>query len=74
MASLQRLKDVYRSLPPWMTAVVKYVPNGVLFGRSYRRCSPCVDIGCLGVNLKDTLDYARAHTEWGGSAYPVWLQ
>ena len=68
---LQRVKDFYRALPPWVTTPVKYIPDGVLFGASFRRCVPRTDAGCLGENLKATLDYARVHTAWGRENIPV---
>ena len=68
---LQKIKDVYRSLPPWMTAPVKYIPDGVLFGASFRRCVPRTDVECLGENLKAALDYARMHTAWGRELVPA---
>ena len=68
---LQQLKNIYRALPPWVTAPVKYVPNGVLFGKSFRTCRPRTDLDCLGVNLKTALDYAREHTVWGREHIPA---
>lgn len=71
MAILQRVKDLYRALPPWVTAPVKYIPDGMLFGASFRRCVPRTDVGCLGENLRAVLDYAREHTAWGREHIPV---
>lgn len=68
---LQQLKNIYRSLPPWVTAPVKYVPNGVLFGKSFRTCEPRTDLDCIGENLKTALDYAREHTVWGREHIPT---
>lgn len=68
---LQKIKDVYRGLPLWVTASVKYIPDGLLFGSSFRRCLPRTDVGCLGANLKAALDYAREHTAWGREHIPV---
>ena len=68
---LQRVKDFYRSLPPWVTAPVKYIPDGVLFGASFRACVPRTDVGCLGENLKAALGYAREHTAWGREKVPA---
>ena len=65
MIALGKIKELYRSLPPWMTAFVKYVPDSVLFGKSYRTCVPTCDVGAVQTNLKTTLDYSREHTEWG---------
>ncbi len=62
---LKQLKGVYRRMPSWLTAPVKYVPNGLLFGSSYRRCCPTTDISLVPRNLKSILDYTREHTEWG---------
>lgn len=70
MALLQKVKDIYRALPPWLTAPVKYVPDGLLFGRSFRACEPRTDLACLGPNLKAALDYAREHTVWGRENIP----
>lgn len=71
MSLLQRVKDAYRALPPWVTAPVKYVPNGVLFGKGFRTCEPRTDLDCLGANLKTALDYAREHTVWGREHIPT---
>lgn len=71
MSLLQTAKDVYRGLPPWVTAPVKYIPDGVLFGASFRACVPRTDVGCLGENLKAALDYAREHTAWGREKVPA---
>ena len=68
---LKRVKDLYRSLPPWVTVPVKYIPDGVLFGASFRRCVPRTDVECLGENLKAALDYARMHTAWGREQVPA---
>ncbi len=70
MAVLQKIKNLYRALPPWMTAGVRLVPDGLLFGKSYRTCNPSVDARLHGVNLKNALEYARAHTEWGCENIP----
>lgn len=67
---LQEIKNIYRSLPPWVTAPVKYIPDGMLFGASFRRCVPQMDVECLGANLKVALDYAREHTVWGRENIP----
>lgn len=71
MAVLQRMKDLYRALPPWVTAPVKYIPDGLLFGASFRGCVPRTDVGCLGENLKAALDYVREHTAWGREHIPA---
>lgn len=71
MSLLQQVKDVYRALPPWVTAPVKYVPNGVLFGSPFRKCTPRTDVDCLGEKLKFALDYAREHTVWGHEHIPT---
>lgn len=65
MAALQKIKNVYRALPPWMTAGVRIVPDGMLFGKSYRECRPSIVVADVGRKLKVALDYAREHTEWG---------
>ena len=67
---LQIVKKVYRSLPSWVTAPVRYIPDGLLFGQSFRRCVPRIDTACLGENIKRTLDYAREHTVWGRETIP----
>lgn len=67
---LQIIKKIYRSLPPWMTAPIRCVPDGFLFGKSFRQCTPRIDTICLGVNIKRTLDYAREHTIWGREHIP----
>lgn len=68
---LKQLKGIYRSMPSWMTAPVKYIPDGVLFGATFRWCVPRTDVGCLGGNLKTALDYAREHTAWGREKVPA---
>ncbi len=67
---LKQLKSVYRALPPWFTAPVRYIPDGILFGKSYRRCIPRTNTDCLGDNIKQALDYAREHTIWGRETIP----
>ncbi len=67
---LQIIKKIYRSLPAWVTAPVRYIPDGLLFGRSFRRCVPRIDTACLGENIKRTLDYTRDHTAWGRETIP----
>ncbi|MBQ2616014.1 MAG: AMP-binding protein, partial [Synergistaceae bacterium] len=67
---LQIVKKIYRSLPPWMSAPVRYIPDGLLFGKSFRRCLPRIDTACLGENIKRTLDYTRKHTVWGREVIP----
>ena len=59
MIALGKIKELYRSLPPWMTAFVKYVPDSVLFGRGYRGCVPTYDVGVIPANVKRVLDYSR---------------
>ena len=70
MALLQKIKNLYRTLPPWVTAPVKCIPDGLLFGKSFRRCVPRIDLGYLSENIKRTLDYAREHTIWGHEHIP----
>ena len=67
---LQIIKKIYRGLPAWVTAPVRYIPDGLLFGKSFRQCTPRVDTVCLNENLKKTLDYAREHTVWGRDNIP----
>ena len=74
MSLLQKVKDVYRSLPPWVTAPVRCVPNDLLFGKSYRQCVPQVTMDYLGTNLKSVLDYARVHTVWGREHIPEFIR
>lgn len=71
MTFLQGIKNLYRALPPWMTAGVRLVPDGILFGRSYRASNPSVDAALYGINLKNALEYARVHTEWGRENIPI---
>ena len=71
MAILQKIKNLYRSLPPWMTAGVRFVPDGVLFGKSYRMCQTSVNIVDVGSNLRVALDYAREPTVWGREHVPM---
>ena len=71
MALLQQIKRLYRALPPWMTSGVRLVPDGVLFGTSYRKCRASVDVADVGSNLKAALDYARSHTAWGKEHVPT---
>ena len=73
MSVLQRVKNLYRELPPWMTAGVRFIPDGILFGKSYRICNPSSDMVLNGANLKNALDYTREHTEWGRENIPTKL-
>ena len=73
MSFLKQVKKLYRALPPWMTAGVRLIPDGILFGKSYRACDPSSDMVLNGANLKDALDYAREHTEWGRANIPTKL-
>jgi len=70
MALLQKIKNLYRALPPWMTAGVRIVPDGVLFGMSYRKCLTSVNAADVRSNMKIALDYAREHTVWGREHVP----
>lgn len=67
---LQIIKKIYRGLPAWVTAPVRYVPDGLLFGKSFRQCTPRIDTVCLDENIKRILDYAREHTVWGRDNIP----
>ena len=67
---LKQFKSIYRALPPWLTVPVRYIPDGILFGKSYRRCVPRTDTDCLGENIKRALDYVRKHTAWGRETIP----
>lgn len=67
---LGQLKKIYRALPPFLTFPVRFVPDGMLFGKSFRNSSPRTDFGCLGGNLKASLDYVREHTIWGRENIP----
>ena len=71
MAILQKIKNLYRSLPPWMTAGVRFIPDGALFGKSYRKCQTSVNVGDVISNLRAALDYDREHTAWGREHVPV---
>ena len=71
MALLQKIKNLYRALPPWMTAGVRLVPDGVLFGKSYRKCIESVNAANVRSNLKSALDYAREYTAWGREHVPA---
>ena len=71
MALLQKIKNLYRALPPWMTAGVRLVPDGVVFGKSYRKCLASVNVANVRSNLKIALDYAREHTASGGEHVPA---
>lgn len=70
MSLLQTVKTVYRGLPPWSTAWLRFVPDEVLFGKGYRTTAPSVDLTLVGPNLKKALDYSRAHTAWGRENVP----
>ena len=63
-ALLRRAKNIYRTSPPWLTAWLKYVPDGLLFGKGYRLAVPGTDCNAIGRKLKSALDYARGHTSW----------
>ncbi len=62
---LSQLKSLYRSLPPFMTGCLRYVSDGIIFGKSYRECITSTSVNGVDVSVKRALDYAREHTEWG---------
>ena len=74
MALLQKIKCLYRALPPWVTAGVRFIPDGILFGKSYRECRTSVAVQDVQRNLKIVLDYVREHTSWGREHIPTEIQ
>ena len=64
------LKRIYGCLPSFLTVGLKYVPDGLLFGTSYRACTPSTDCNIIGHNVKMALDYAYKHTAWGRENIP----
>lgn len=74
MAILPKIKQLYRALPPWMTAGVRLVPDGLVFGNSYRDCRPSVNNAGCGRNIKNVLEYARIHTVWGKNNIPAGIR
>lgn len=70
MSLLQNIKSIYRSLPPWSTAVLKHIPNRILFGKAFVEAEPDVAVGGLNIKIKSVLDYAREHTIWGSQHIP----
>ena len=71
MAILSKTKNIYRALPSWVTAGARLVPDGLLFGASYRNCKPSVDCVELSKNIKFALEYSREHTMWGRENIPA---
>lgn len=74
MALLQKIKNLYRTLPPWMTAGVRFIPDRMLFGKSYRECRTSVAVQDVQRKLKTVLDYVREHTSWGREYVPAEIQ
>ena len=68
---LKQLKYLYRALPPCVTSWLHFIPDSMLFGKRYRKCSPEIDMRLCGKNLKEVLDYAREHTKWGSENIPA---
>lgn len=67
---LSQLKKAYRLLPPSLTGWLHFVPDSVIFGKSYRSCSPDDSKAVVESDLKRALDYSREHTEWGRAHIP----
>ncbi len=57
-----------------MTAGVRFIPDRVLFGKSYRECRTSVSVQDVQRNLKTMLDYVREHTSWGREHVPTEIQ
>lgn len=69
---LKQLKSIYDALPKKHLQFLKYIPDRVLFGKSYAVWKDRVsfDKGLIDQNLYETLNYAREHTKFGREHIP----
>lgn len=69
---LKQLKKIYDQLPKKYIKFLKYIPDRVLFGKSYMEWGSKVsfDKNIIDANLVEILNYAREHTEYGRQNIP----
>jgi phenylacetate-CoA ligase len=67
---LDIIKKIYFTLPIDRLSFLKYLPNSVLYGKSYRQCQPAFDTGLLLPNLFCALTYARDNTVFWSTKIP----
>jgi phenylacetate-CoA ligase len=69
---LSIIKKIYDSLPKEHLKFLRYIPNRLLFGKSYSAWKNKVsfDKTLIERNLFDTLNYAREHTQYGKDHIP----
>ncbi len=69
---LKQLKSIYDSLPKEHLKFLRYIPDQVLFGRSYAKWKKKIsfDKNIVDKNLFDTLNYAKEHTKFGREHIP----
>lgn len=69
---LSIIKKTYDSLPKEYLTFLRYIPDQLLFGKSYKewRNKVSFDKNLIDQNLFDTLCYARQHTQYGRDHIP----
>jgi len=69
---LSKIKKIYDILPKEYLKFLRYIPDRVLFGKSYGIWKDKVsfDKSLIDQNLFDTLNYARVHTQFGRDHIP----
>ena len=69
---LATIKQIYDALPKEYLTFLRYIPDRLLFGKSYGKWKSKVsfDKNLIDQNLFDTLNYAREHTAYGKDHIP----
>jgi len=69
---LHNLKNIYDKLPKDKLKFLKYIPDRILFGKSYLKWKEKVsfDKSIIDKNLYDILSYAKKHTQYGKENIP----
>jgi phenylacetate-CoA ligase len=69
---LSVIKKTYDALPKEYLKFLRYIPDRLLFGKSYAEWGAKVsfDKNLIDKNLFDTLNYARIHTQYGRDHIP----
>lgn len=72
---LKQLKSIYDYLPKQYLTFLKYIPDRLLFGKSYINYKSKVsfDKNLINKNLYETLLYAKKHTRYGKENIPNYL-
>lgn len=70
---LATIKKIYDALPKEYLKFLRYIPDRMLFGKSYMAWKDLVsfDKSLIDKNLFDTLNYAREHTAFGRDHIPA---